>query len=168
MPYTIKRFRNMKSIYGGAIYWQFLTTDMQVSVKPIFSIEPKGRSCEICKSLQDITSDPEVRHIFKIWTVQKPDNFRPGRHPFKNWKQNPIFSRFFFFKFLFCSFIWSKNLWHPICVQGPYLMRISDQKCGVFNFPKMQPNIARITALACQMGQIRKIKVFYFIKWYII
>ena len=101
MPYTIKRFRNMKSIYGGAIYWQFLTTDMQVSVKPIFSIEPKGRSCEICKSLQDITSDPEVRHIFKIWTVQKPDNFRPGRHPFKNWKQNPIFSRFFFFQISF-------------------------------------------------------------------
>jgi hypothetical protein len=35
-------------------------------------------------------------------------------------------------------------------------------------FPKMQLNIARISALAPKMGQIKKIKAFYYIKWYII
>ena len=32
----------------------------------------------------------------------------------------------------------------------------------------MQRNIARISALASKMGQIKKIKAFYYIKWYII
>ena len=35
-------------------------------------------------------------------------------------------------------------------------------------FPKMQLNIARISALAPKMGQIKKIKAFYYIKGYII
>ena len=30
----------------------------------------------------------------------------------------------------------------------------------------MQQNISRISALAFKMGQIKKIKVFYCIKWY--
>ena len=38
---------------------------------------------------------------------------------------------------------------------------ISEQNCGVLNFPKMQRNIARISALATKMGQIRKIKAYY-------
>jgi hypothetical protein len=38
---------------------------------------------------------------------------------------------------------------------------ISEQKCGVLNFPKMQRNIARISALATKMGQIRKIEAHY-------
>jgi hypothetical protein len=38
---------------------------------------------------------------------------------------------------------------------------ISEQNCGVLNFPKMQQNIARISALATKMGQIRKIKAHY-------
>ena len=46
--------------------------------------------------------------------------------------------------------------------------KISEQNCGVLNFPKMQRNIARISALASKMGQIEKIKAFYYIKWYII
>ena len=37
---------------------------------------------------------------------------------------------------------------------------ISEQKCGVLNFPKMQQNIARISALAFKMGQIKKIESF--------
>ena len=32
----------------------------------------------------------------------------------------------------------------------------------------MQRNIARISALASKMGQNKKIKAFYYIKWYII
>ena len=45
MPYTIKRFRNMKSMYGGAIYCQnsAIFDNLYASV-PIFSIEPKERS----------------------------------------------------------------------------------------------------------------------------
>ena len=35
-------------------------------------------------------------------------------------------------------------------------------------FPKMQRNIARISALASKMGQIKKIKSFDYIKWDII
>ena len=38
---------------------------------------------------------------------------------------------------------------------------ISEQNCGVLNFPKMQRNIARISALATKMVQIRKIKGHY-------
>jgi hypothetical protein len=41
---------------------------------------------------------------------------------------------------------------------------ISEQKCGVLNFPKMQRNIARISALPSKMGQIKKIKAFHYIK----
>ena len=45
MPYTIKRFRNMKRMYGGAIYCQnsAIFDNLYASV-PIFSIEPKERS----------------------------------------------------------------------------------------------------------------------------
>ena len=32
---------------------------------------------------------------------------------------------------------------------------------GALNFPKMQQNIARISALASKMGQIKKIKALY-------
>ena len=45
---------------------------------------------------------------------------------------------------------------------------ISEQIYAVLNFPKMQRNITRISALASKMGQIKKIKAFYYIKWYII
>ena len=38
---------------------------------------------------------------------------------------------------------------------------ISEQICGVLNFPKMQRNIARISALASKMGQIKKVKAHY-------
>ena len=31
-----------------------------------------------------------------------------------------------FFRYFFCLFIWSRNFWHQICVQGPYLMRIDN------------------------------------------
>ena len=39
---------------------------------------------------------------------------------------------------------------------------ISEQNCGVLNFPKMQRNIARVSALASKMGQIKKIKTFHY------
>ena len=35
---------------------------------------------------------------------------------------------------------------------------ISEQICAVLNFPKMQRNIATISALASNMGQIKKSK----------
>ena len=35
----------------------------------------------------DITSGPEVRQIFKIRTVRKPDVFLPGRRTFRNRKK---------------------------------------------------------------------------------
>ena len=39
---------------------------------------------------------------------------------------------------------------------------ISEQICGVF--PKKQRNIARISALACKMGQIKKINAIFYTK----
>jgi hypothetical protein len=39
---------------------------------------------------------------------------------------------------------------------------ISEQNWGVSNFPKMQRNIARISALVTKMGQLRKIKAHYY------
>ena len=120
MPYTIKRLRNMKSMYGGAIYWQFLTTYMQVSVKPIFSIAPKGRSCKICKSLHDITSGitygPGVWQIFKIRTVRKPDNFRPGRLlKIEKILENPIFFKIFLSKFFLFIYLVQELLTPNLC-----------------------------------------------------
>ena len=38
---------------------------------------------------------------------------------------------------------------------------ISEQNCGVLNFPNIQLNIARISALATKMGQMGKIKAHY-------
>ena len=45
---------------------------------------------------------------------------------------------------------------------------ISEQNCGALNFPKGNRIIVRISALASKMGQIKKIKAYYYIKWYII
>ena len=39
-------------------------------------------------------------------------------------------------------------------------VKSQNKNCGVLNFPKMQRNIARISALAFKMGQIKKIKAF--------
>ena len=38
---------------------------------------------------------------------------------------------------------------------------ISEQIYAVLNFPKIQRNIARISALACKKGQIKKVKAHY-------
>ena len=61
------------------------------------------------RALPDITSGPEVRQIFKIRTVWKPDVFLPGRRTFntlKSIRKNPKkkFFNFFFFKFFFSNF----------------------------------------------------------------
>ena len=45
---------------------------------------------------------------------------------------------------------------------------ISEQKCSVLNFPKMNEIIARISALVSKMGKIKKIEANHYIKWYII
>jgi len=45
---------------------------------------------------------------------------------------------------------------------------ISEQIYAVLNFPKMQRNIARISALASKMGQIKKIKAIFDTKLLII
>ena len=38
---------------------------------------------------------------------------------------------------------------------------ISEQIYAVLNFPKMQQHIARISALASKMGQIKKVQAHY-------
>ena len=38
---------------------------------------------------------------------------------------------------------------------------ISEQIYAVLNFPKMQRNFARISALASEMGQTKKVKTHY-------
>ena len=38
---------------------------------------------------------------------------------------------------------------------------ISEQIYAVLHFPKMQRNIAKISALASKMGQIKKVKTYY-------
>ena len=45
---------------------------------------------------------------------------------------------------------------------------ILEQNCGVLNFQKSNEIIVRISSLAYEMGQIKKIKALYHIKWYII
>ena len=45
----------------------------------ILNIFGRSRSCICNRALPDITSGPEVRQIFKIRTVRKPDVFLPGR-----------------------------------------------------------------------------------------
>ena len=47
---------------------------------------------------------------------------------------------------------------------GVFAAKGQNKNCGVLNFPKMQRNIARISALAFKMGQVKKIKAFYYIK----
>ena len=44
------------------------------------------------------------------------------------------------------------------CTKG---QSISEQIYAVLNFPKMQRTIARISALASKMGQIKKVKAHY-------
>ena len=46
------------------------------------------------------------------------------------------------------------------CAKGEI---ISEQNSGVLNFPKKQQNYA----LEFKMGQIKRIKTLYYIKWYI-
>ena len=41
---------------------------------------------------------------------------------------------------------------------------ISEQICGVLDVPKMQQNIARISAIASKMGQTKKIKAIFYTK----
>ena len=38
---------------------------------------------------------------------------------------------------------------------------ISEQICGVLDVPKMQQNIARISALLSKMGEIKKVKAHH-------
>ena len=52
-----------------------------------------------CRTLPDITSGPDVRKIFKIRTVQKPDVVLSGRQTFNTIKNREICHFFsFFFK----------------------------------------------------------------------
>ena len=48
--------------------------------------------------------------------------------------------------------------WLPSMAKGQL---ISEQIYAVLNFPKMQLNITRISALASKMGQIKKVKSHY-------
>ena len=76
------------------------------------------------RALPDITSGPEVRQIFKIRTVRKPDITLPGRrtvNPLENRKKNKKFKKkfkkkiqIFFSRFFFCLLIRFRSLWHQI------------------------------------------------------
>jgi len=65
------------------------------------------------KAQPDITSGPEVRQIFQIRTVRKPDVFLPGRRTFSNRKNSKnskknfqnFFSNFFHNFFLFICMV---------------------------------------------------------------
>ena len=50
------------------------------------------------------------------------------------------------------------NLYVLVSIKGQL---ISEQIYAVLNFPKMQRNIARISALASKMVQIKKVKAHY-------
>ena len=50
------------------------------------------------------------------------------------------------------------NLYVLVSIKGQL---ISEQIYAVLNFQKMQRNIARISALASKMGQIKKVKAHY-------
>ena len=45
---------------------------------------------------------------------------------------------------------------------------ISEQNFGVINFQKSNKIVVSISALTFKMGQIKKIKVVYYIEWYIV
>ena len=58
------------------------------------------------RALPDITSVPDFWQIFKIWNVQKPEDFFPGRQTFNTFKsrktknKNETFFQIFFTMFL--------------------------------------------------------------------
>ena len=53
------------------------------TVNPLENRKKKIKLLKIyISALPDITSGPEVRQIFKIQTVRKPDVFLPGRRTF--------------------------------------------------------------------------------------
>ena len=68
---------------------------------------PEMFSILLTRALPDMLSGPEVREIFKIRTVRKPNNFLPGLRTFKTFKNNnkkknkKSFFNFFFQIFLF-------------------------------------------------------------------
>jgi hypothetical protein len=81
------------------------------------------------RALPDITSSPEVRQIFKIQTVRKPDVFLPGRRTFNSFKNRRKNEKMNFSKKIpdfFFEYIPIYIFWHQICVQGPYHMRIDN------------------------------------------
>ena len=102
----------------------------------------------IGRALPDITSGPEVCQIFKIRTVRKPDVFLTGRrtfNTFKNRRKNPknpkkILNPFIIF---FCLFIWSRNFWHQVSVQEPYLIRIDNPYLVGKMFKNISPDSVR-------------------------
>ena len=78
-----------------------------------------------------------------------------------------------FAKYTTC-YNWSKfmKIWTPsfgICFPVSLLevkgQLISEQICGVLNFPKVQWNIPKISTLASKMGQIKNIEAIFCTKW---
>ena len=64
-------------------------------------------------------------------------------------EKNPIFFSNFFFKIFFCLFTCSKNFWHYICIQGPYLMRINNLYLVRKMFKSRSPDSVRSSKFGC-------------------
>ena len=111
-----------------------------------------GRNCcqkLICpydRALLGISSGPEVRQIFNIQTVLKPDFFLPGRQTFNRRimveKEHKKFQKFqkknfkFFFKIFFFIYFWHQ-------IQWPYLMRIDNPYLVGKMFKNISPDSVR-------------------------
>ena len=99
-----------------------------------YTICPLFYNCIIIeiRALPDIMSGPEVRQIFKVRAVQKPDVFLSGPRTINRTKAMEKKSKkfgkkkikFFFKKFISRFFL--VYFWNQICVQWPYLMRIDN------------------------------------------
>ena len=83
------------------------------------------------RALLDITSGPEVRQIFKVQAVQKPDILLPRPPISHNNNCRKKLQKIIYF------------LLTPICVQWPYLMRIDNLYLVGKMFKNISPDLVR-------------------------
>ena len=111
------RIKYVKKSWKTEVFWTWhLLNSIKIKGDFAYRLEKKSlkridsQCCSILsRALPDITSVPEVRQIFKIRTVRKPDVFLPGRwtlNPLENRKKNQKKSKnlFSIFKLIFKIF----------------------------------------------------------------